>query len=193
MRHPTAMVLLLAGAGLGCAGAAGWKTISYPDPQVSCPGGRAAWNLEILDRRASRRDEERAVSILRESLTGSFPGCQWAADGNQARILVEIHRLTTEQRGNFWEARAGWTVLASGSDGRKLTEFEVDEEVSRPNYRGSNNARESLREAFDRALRRTLEGLRSISLAGNRCPPRRSGCRGGSPGEPQVLSPNSLI
>jgi hypothetical protein len=188
-----AAVLLLAGAGLGCAGAAGWKTISYPDPQVSCPGGRAAWNLEILDRRANRGDEERAVSILRESLAGSFPGCQWAADGKQARILVEIHRLATAQRGNFWEARAGWTVLATDSDGRKLSEFEVDEEVSRPNYRGSNNARESLREAFDRALRRTLEGLRSISLAGNRCPPRRSGCHDGSPADSQGLSLNSLI
>jgi hypothetical protein len=193
MRHPTAVILLLAGAGLGCAGAAGWKTVSYPDPQVSCPGGRAAWNLQILDRRANRSDEERAVSILRESLADSFPGCQWAADGNPARIQVEIHRFATAQRGNFWEARAGWTVLATDSDGRKLTEFEVDEEVSRPNYRGSNNARESLREAFDRALRRTLEGLRSISLAGNRCPPQRSVCRDDSQTGPQGLSPNALI
>jgi hypothetical protein len=53
-----------------------------------------------------------------------------------------------------------------------LTEFEADEEVSRPDYRGSNNAKESLREAFDRALRRTLAGLRVVSSARSAVPRR---------------------
>ena len=69
------------------------------------------------------------------------------------------------QEGNSWEAAAEWTVLASDASGRTLTEFETREEVSRPNYRGSNNAKESLRLVFDSAIRRTLTGLRVLTVA----------------------------
>ena len=51
---------------------------------------------------------------------------------------------------------AEWTIVASETAGRSLTEFEVREEVSRPNYRGSNNAKESLRLVFDLGIRRTF-------------------------------------
>jgi hypothetical protein len=161
-----ASVLLLAAVGLGCADTAGWKPVTYPDPGVACPGGQTAWKLEILDRRVDRRDEARTVAIVRDSIVGSFPGCRWEPPDGTARILLEIHRFSSVQEGNTWEARATWTVLASDVEGRSLTEFEVDEEVSRPNYRGSNNARESLREAYDRAVRKTLAGLRSVSSVG---------------------------
>jgi len=116
------------------------------------------------------------VSLVRDSLVRSFPGCRWepAAGGDAGRIMIEIHRFAASPEGNSWDAAAEWTVLATDSQGRTLTEFEAREEVSRPNYRGSNNAREALREAFDRAMRRTLAGLRTVSSAGARRPRQRT-------------------
>nr|MDQ5871448.1 hypothetical protein [Acidobacteriota bacterium] len=76
-----------------------------------------------------------------------------------------VHRFSTIPEGNTWEATAEWTVVASDGAGRTLTEFEVREEVSRPNYRGSNNAKESLRLVFDLGIRRTLGGLRVLPVA----------------------------
>lgn len=83
---------------------------------------------------------------------------------DSGRVLIEVHRFRTIPEGNTWEAAADWTVLASDASGRTLTEFETREEVSRPNYRGSNNAKESLRLVFDSAIRRTLAGLRGLPL-----------------------------
>jgi hypothetical protein len=172
MRTRFPRLLALAFLATACSSTAGLVPVSYPDPSVACPGGRPGWKLEVVDRRARREGSEDVVALLGESIRRSFPGCRWdaAAPGGSGRVLVEVHRFATIQEGNSWEAAAEWTVVASDAGGRTLTEFETREEVSRPNYRGSNNARESLRLAFDGAIRRTLTGLRVLSVAVNLSP-----------------------
>jgi len=167
-RELFAAVLLLP-LSLAC-GSAGVRPVAYPDPEVACPGGRQAWKLEIADRRAQRRDSERIIGLLRESLTRSFPGCRWeSATGSEApAILIEVHRFAVSREDSSWEAAAEWTVLARDGNGRTLTEFESRAEVSRPDYRGANNELEAMKQAFDEALRRTLAGLRAVSVARNR-------------------------
>lgn len=157
----------------GCA-STGLNPVTYPDPSVPCPAGLRSWKLEVLDRRARREGTEGVQSLVSESIRRSFPGCQWDSAGDAGRIQIEIHRFAAGQDGNTWEAAAQWSVVASDASGRTLTEFEANEEVSRPNYRGSNNARESLREAFDRAMRRTLAGLQAVTSMATFRPPERT-------------------
>jgi hypothetical protein len=157
------LLSLLAG---GCA-STGLAPVTYPDPSVPCPGGIRGWKLEVLDRRIRREGSEGVQALVGDSIRRSFPGCQWdsAAGEGAGRVQIEVHRFVANQDGNSWEAAADWSVVATDPSGRTLTEFEANEEVSRPNYRGSNNAREALREAFDRAIRRTLAGLRAVTSA----------------------------
>ena len=161
------VLVVLVVLGVGCGSGAGLSPISYPDPSAPCPAGRTGWKLEVLDRRATREGSEGVVDLVGESIRRSFPGCRWDAEaGPDAGVVrVEIHRFGTVPAGNTWDAAAEWTVTASDAAGATLTEFEADEELSRPDYRGSNNAKESLREVFDRALRRTLAGLRVVTSA----------------------------
>lgn len=167
MRSLVLRLLVLASVTTACGSTAGLQPVSYPDPTVACPAGRPGWKLDVQDRRARREGSDDVVTLVGESIRRSFPGCRWdtAAPADSGRVLVEIHRFSTIQDGNAWEAAAEWTVVASDPSGQTLTEFEAREEVSRPNYRGSNNARESLRLAFDQAIRRTLTGLRVLSIA----------------------------
>ena len=159
-------IVVLALLASGC-GSTGLTPVTYPDPTVPCPAGLHGWKLEVLDRRARRERSEGVQALVGQSIRQSFPGCQWdsAAGAGAGRVQIEIHRFAANQDGNTWEAAADWSVVASDPAGRTLTEFEVDEEVSRPNYRGSNNEKEALREAFDRAMRRTLAGLRAVTSA----------------------------
>ncbi len=173
-RFGVVALLLLAS---GC-GSTGLTPVTYPDPSVSCPGGLSGWRLEVLDRRARRETTEGVQALVSDSIRKSFPGCRWESGEGAGRVLIEIHRFAARQDGNSWEAAAHWSVVASDPSGRTLTEFEANEEVSRPNYRGSNNEKEALREAFDRAMRRTLAGLRSVtSVAVLRLPGRTTGQR----------------
>ena len=167
MRAPLLRLIALAVVTTACASTAGLTSVSYPDPSVGCPAGRAGWKLEVQDRRADRESSEGVVGLITESIRRSFPGCRWdeAAPPDSGRVLIEVHRFSTIPEGNSWEAAAEWTVVATDGSGRTLTEFETREEVSRPNYRGSNNAKESLRLVFDRAIRRTLTGLRVLTVA----------------------------
>lgn len=167
MRAAVLRLVVLAVVTTACGATAGITSVSYPDPTVACPAGRPGWKLDVQDRRARRDGSDDVVALVGESIRRSFPGCRWdaAAPGDSGRVLVEIHRFGTIQEGNSWEAAAEWTVVASDASGRTLTEFDAREEVSRPNYRGSNNARESLRLAFDQAIRRTLTGLRVLTVA----------------------------
>ncbi|HEY1435821.1 MAG TPA: hypothetical protein VGG65_10615, partial [Thermoanaerobaculia bacterium] len=48
---------------------------------------------------------------------------------------------------------------------------QANEEVSRPNYRGSDNEKESLTEAYQKALERTVKGLRALPKIGAFRPP----------------------
>jgi len=176
-RNPKSTAALIALAVLATAcGSTGLSPAAYPDSTIPCPAGLGAWKLEVLDRRVRREGSEEVQSLVSESIRRSFPGCQWNTEASEkaAHIVIEIHRFAATQEGNTWEAAADWSVVASDPAGRTLTEFEANEEVSRPNYRGSNNAKESLREAFDRAMRKTLAGLRAVSSGGAACLPGRT-------------------
>jgi hypothetical protein len=166
-RVSSSVALAIALFTTACGSGAGLSPVAYPDPSAPCPAGRTGWKLEVLDRRMTRESSEGVVSLIGDSIRRSFPGCRWDAEaGSDAGVVrIEVHRFATNPAGNTWDAAAEWTVTASDAAGATLTEFQTDEEVSRPNYRGSNNAKESLREVFDRALRRTLAGLRVVSPA----------------------------
>src|SRR5713101_9443655 len=124
-------ILLLVSFAFSCGGTASLKPVAAPDPEVACPGGRLAWNLQIADQRAERRDSDRLVSLLRESLSRSLPGCSWTAGGNAPTISIEIHRFAADPQGNLWDAAAEWTVSARDASGRSLTEFQAEAEISR--------------------------------------------------------------
>jgi hypothetical protein len=144
------------------------RPVFYPDLEVPCPGGRTAWNLKILDRRAEREAHEQVVTEVREGVQKSFPGCRWSVSDEPGipTITVEINRLASVFDGVSWEAAADWSISATDEEGRRLLEFESNEEVSRPNYQGSNNEKESLSEAYQRALERTGTGLRTVPTIG---------------------------
>ena len=158
-------ILLSVSFALSCGGTASLKPVASPDPDVACPGGRLAWNLQINDQRAERRDSDRLLSLLRDSLSRSLPGCSWAAGPDAPAIVIEIHRFAAAQHEYMWDAAAEWTVSARDAAGRTLTEFQAESEITRPNYRGSNNEVEALREVFEKAVKRTLAGLRSVPPA----------------------------
>jgi hypothetical protein len=163
MRRPWPLLFLC--LALSCSPTAGLKPVTAHDAEVPCPGGSLIWNLEIQDQRAERADSERVVGLLRESLTRSFPGCQWASPTRRdtPTITIEIHRFAADFDGTIYDAAAEWTVSARDATGRTLTEFQADASVSRPNYRGSDNEKEALRESFEKAVNRTLAGLRNLA------------------------------
>jgi len=156
---------LLLLATISCAPAtSGLKPVGASEAETACPGGRRTWNLAITDLRAERKDSDRVLSLIRDSLSRSFPGCQWKSPADPATptIAIEIHRLGAEFDGSMYDAAAEWSVIASTASGGALTQFEAEAAVSRPNYAGSNNEREALRDAFERALSRTAAGLRNL-------------------------------
>jgi hypothetical protein len=135
-----------------------------PDPQIACPGGAVTWRLEISDQRADRRDSEKVVRAIRESIARSLPGCRWVS-ADAPVIAIEVHRFEVKQEGN-WESEVEWGVSARDRSGQILTEFQAEAQISRPNYRGLNNERLALQEAVDQAMRRTLTGLRAVPPVG---------------------------
>jgi hypothetical protein len=155
----------LALAAISCHTTQGLKQIVAPDSAVPCPAGQLVWNLELTDQRARRADSDRLLALLRESLSKSLPGCQWAIPPRKdaPTIGIEVHRFSSNVDTGVWEATAEWTVLVRDASGQTLTEFQADSRASRPNYRGSNNEMESLRTVFEEAVTRTLTGLRNVS------------------------------
>jgi len=153
----------------GACGPPAVRPATYADPSVSCPGGRAAWNLDVVDQRADREGSEKMVAAVRDGVRKSFPGCRWTpGPGKGAEtVTIEIHRFASHlEEGTSWEAAVEWTVRAENAEGRALTEFQANEEVSRPNYRGSDNEKESLTEAYQKALQRTIKGLGALPATG---------------------------
>jgi hypothetical protein len=167
-RNPCVAGILLGVSLTIACGPASVRPVSYPNPDVSCPGGRLTWRLEVEDQRAVREAETRVVASVREAIQKSFPGCRWSAsqDHDAGTIAIEIHRLASALDTGSWEAAAEWTVSARDASGHTLTQFEVNEEVSRPNYQASDNEKESLSEAFRRAVERTARGLSGIPTSG---------------------------
>ncbi len=104
------------------------------------------------------------TAAIRDGIQKSFTGCRWTASSvpGAGTISIEIHRFASLRDGDAWEAAADWSVRATNAGGRTLTEFEANEEVSRPNYRGSDNEKESLSQAFQKALERTVKGLSAL-------------------------------
>jgi hypothetical protein len=145
------------------------RPATYADPSVSCPGGRGTWNLDVVDRRADREASDKVVAAVRDGVQKSFPGCRWTpGPGKGAEtVTIEVHRFASHlEEMSSWEAAVEWTVRAENADGRTLTEFQANEEVSRPNYRGSDNEKESLSEAYQKALQRTVKGLAALPAIG---------------------------
>jgi hypothetical protein len=156
---PFAASMLLAGCSVSVA------PVVARDPQVACPGGMLAWRLDISDQRADRKDSAKVLATLRDSIVRSLPGCRWV-DADAPAIAIELHRFDVHPDENTWEARAEWSVIARDRQGRTLTEFQADSQVSRPNYRGVDNEKAALQQSLDEAMRRTLAGLRSVPTAG---------------------------
>lgn len=148
------------------------RPASYPDPDVSCPGGRTGWTLEIVDQRVDPEGSDKMVAAIRDGIQKSFPGCRWATGPSAGEsIRIEVHRFASrleyDREGTgSWEAAAEWTVRAVDAGGLTLIEFQANEELSRPNYYGSNNEKESLSEVYQKALERTAKGLRSLPAIG---------------------------
>lgn len=163
MRRGSFVLVLLLAASCGPPGV---RPVSSPDPETSCPGGVARWNLDIADQRAERKDASRMLGEIRDSLTKSFPGCRWESGGNAGTIRIEVHRFSVDFDGETWNAAVDWTVLVQDAGRRTLTQFDATEEVARPNYRGSNNEKAAMQDAFDRAFTKTLAGLRGVRSAG---------------------------
>jgi len=154
----------LAALSVAC-GPATVRPASYADPDVTCPGGRASWNLDVRDARAEPKGSEKMVGAIRDGIQKSFPGCRWSAAGQGAdTITIEVHRFVSKLDDDYsaWEAAVEWTVRAQDAGGRTLTEFQADETLARPNYRGSDNEKESLTEAYQKALSRTVKGLQAL-------------------------------
>lgn len=150
------------------------RPASYADPDVACPGGRKDWTLSIVDERAETEGADLMTAAIHDGITKSFPGCHWssAPAPSGETITIEVHRFRSSREGSAgdssgaWEAAVEWTVRAVDAGGRTLTEFQANEEVSRPNYRGSNNEKESLSEAYQKALERTVKGLTALPANG---------------------------
>jgi hypothetical protein len=166
-------VLALAAVGAAILAAAcgppSVRPATYGDPSVSCPGGRGAWNLDVVDQRADREAWDKVVAAIRDGVQKSFPGCRWTpGPGKGAEtVTIEVHRFASHlEEMSSWEAAVEWTVRAENAEGRTLTEFQANEEVSRPNYRGSDNEKESLTEAYQKALQRTVKGLAALPAIG---------------------------
>ena len=107
------------------------------------------------------------IAALREAVQRSFPGCRWdQTDADAGTIAIEIHRFGSHLDSGYWEAAVEWTVSARNASGSSVTQFEVNEEVTRPNYQGSDNEKESLTEAFQKGVERTAKGLTAMSVSG---------------------------
>lgn len=171
MRKLTIGALVALFAAWGC-GPATVRPVSFPDPDVSCPAGRVSWGLEIQDQRVAHQAEAKMTASVKDAIQKSFPGCRWgSADADSGTIAIEVHRFGSHLDAGYWEAAVEWTVTARDAAGHVLTQFEVNEEVTRPNYQGSDNEKESLSEAFGKGVARTAKGLTAMSVSEGPRPP----------------------
>ena len=164
---PALVLTLLSAAACGPATV---RPTSYPDPEVPCPGGRTTWSLQIIDHRAELTASDRMVHDVRDAIEKSFPGCKWTTAEGGDTITIEIIRLASRFSDGGWDAAAEWTVTVRSAQGGTLTEFEANEEASSPNYAGRDNEKETLSDAFRKAVERTAKGLRGVSAAENARP-----------------------
>ena len=161
--------LVCAALTAGC-GPAPIQPVSFPDPDVSCPAGLISWKLQILDNRAEPEASEKMVGRIREGVQGSFPGCKWVRDAEDVpTITITVFRLGVSEHNRYQDAAAEWSVSATNPNGSTLTEFDANEQESRPAYSGADT--EALNEAYRKALQRTIKGLAAMQRLGSRRPP----------------------
>ncbi len=174
MKRTTTFSTLLAALALAASacGPAPIQPISYPDPTVSCPAGLISWRLDIVDRRAETEGGEKALAALREGIQGSFPGCHWSTTPagetgppEEPTITITVFRLGVSEHDRYQNAAAEWNVTATSANGSTLTQFDANEEESRPAY--SKADEEALNEAYRRALQRTAKGLAAMQRLGS--------------------------
>ncbi len=146
------------------------RPVSFPDPDVRCPAGLLSWNLEIQDQRAEPTASENMIAAVRDGIQKSFPGCHWSPAGDEtATITVAIHRFAAVFNDRYYDSAVDWTVTVRNASGRTITEFDANEQETRPAYSGADA--ESLNEAFRKALQRTVKGLSQVPRIGSIRPP----------------------
>jgi len=133
------------------------------DAEAGCPGGSPEWRLQIVDQRADKKPVTNIDGPIRDSIVRSLPGCRWSSSSTAPEITIEVHRLHVALE-DMWEAGAEWSVIVRDRSGSTVTEFQVDAHVSRPNYSGVDNEKASMQQGLEEAIRRTLAGLRSVSM-----------------------------
>jgi len=170
MSRAAALLLVVCPLLFGCSAAADVRPAAYPDVDVPCPGGLKTWSLKVFDRRARTESSEKVVAAVRDGIEKSFPGCRWVSEEGTPAIEIEIHTFDVEKQGDVWDATASWTVTASSAMGSTLISFEAEETVSRPNYRGVDNEKQALTDAYHAAMERTVKGLRTVRTSLSRPP-----------------------
>ncbi len=150
------------------------RPVSFPDPEVSCPAGLLSWNLEIQDQRAEPEASEKMINAVRDGIQKSFPGCHWSAPGDEtATITIAVHRFAAVFNDRYYDSAVDWTVTVRNASGRTISEFDANEQETRPAYSGADA--ESLNEAFRKALQRTVKGLSQVPRIGSTRPPAGTG------------------
>jgi hypothetical protein len=161
---------LLAGAVFAAAacGPASIRPQTFADPSVPCPAGLITWKLNVIDQRAESEGSEKMIASIRNGVESSFPGCQWStasAEAGTPTITITVFRLGVAEHNRYQDAAAEWNVTATSANGSTMTEFEANEEDSRPAYSGADE--EALNEAFRKALQRTVRGLAAMQRLGS--------------------------
>jgi hypothetical protein len=153
----------------GCSPAA-IRPQAFADPAVPCPAGLISWRLHVVDQRPEREGGEKMIASIREGIQTSFPGCRWSPasddpDAGTPTITITVFRLGVSEHNRYQDAAAEWNVTATSTTGSTMTQFDANEEDSRPAYSGADE--EALNEAFRRALQRTVKGLAQIQRLGS--------------------------
>ncbi len=157
-------VLLAAGCGPPSV-----RPVSFPDPEVPCPAGLLSWNLQVLDQRAEPKASEKMIAAVRDGVEKSFPGCRWSTDlAGAPTITITVHRFAAVYNDRYYDGTAEWTVIARTATGQTITQFDANEQETRPAYSGADG--ESLNEAFRKALQRTAKGLTQVPRIGSMRP-----------------------
>jgi hypothetical protein len=134
-----------------------------------------SWRLDVLDRRAQPEASDEMMGAVRAGIESSFPGCRWstASAGTESAgtptITITVYRLGVFERDRYQIAGAEWNVAATNSNGSTLTEFDANEDDTRPAYSGADE--EALNEAFRKAMQRTVRGLAAMQRLGSTRPP----------------------
>jgi hypothetical protein len=170
MRSTSAALLVFCALSAAGCGPAPIRPAAFPDPEVPCPAGLLSWTLEVLDQRVKPEASEKMIASVRDGIEKSFPGCRWAPAGaaGEPTITIAVHRFGAVFNDRYYDAAAEWSVSARNASGRTITEFESNEEESRPAYSGADE--EALNEAFRKALQRTVRGLSAIPRIGSARP-----------------------